>query len=85
MASVVELGAQLHLKMEDGSMIVIQTPPLAPPDGTSIDQIREKIMGFGEDLTASMRAKAMREMGLQQDDPRILLARGGLKPFVEGG
>lgn len=77
---VAELGAQLHLKMKDGSIIVIQTPPLVPPDGTTLEQIREKIMDFGEDVTANLRA------GMNcSRDPRIHLAQGGLRPFnVEG-
>jgi hypothetical protein len=80
MANVIELGAQLHLKMEDGSMVIIQTPPLVPKGGTTVDDIREKIMEFGEDPNALLRARAA-EMGADPNDPRIVLARGGLRPF----
>lgn len=81
MANVVELGAQLQLKMEDGSMIIIQTPPLVPKQGTTIDEIRDKIMDFGEDPNAALRARAAQ---MDPNDPRIILARGRLRPFSDG-
>ena len=68
---IAQLISQAQCQLEDGSTVVITTPPLVPDEDATIESIRSTLMELGEDARQVMR---------QDSNSRILKANSNAVP-----
>ena len=72
---VVELGVHATMKLSDGTIVAVQTPPLTPEhDQLTVDSVRAHIMQLGVDATRALA----KSLGGRQPSGIVVPRAGGL-------